>query len=171
MKHYSMFYRLLLFGCLKCNCLKTKDLKENYLMESVILVGSLLLVVFLVYVFFFKKNGEIEKKSYYLKRFLRNKEQSLRHIKEVESLVVLNDVWSSKAFPNKELIFSEYLDRLKTKYEKDYSDSSYKILKRNKLSHSQKQEYTKQLMEQSEDLYLMEVDLGILNKTWKKSVS
>lgn len=140
-------------------------------MESVILLGSLLLVIFLVYSFFFRNNGKTEKRSYYLKRFLRNKEQSLRHIKEVESLAVQQNIMNSSAFPDKEVTFSEYLDRLKSKYESDYSDSSYKILKRNKLSHSQKQEYTKQLMEQSEDLYLMEVDLGILNRTWKKEVS
>jgi|GEM_PF-4573116 len=141
-------------------------------MESITLALSFVLVVVLVYVFFFRKSKEDrDKKSYYLKRFLRNKEQSIRHINEVEALARQNDGLHKKAFPGKEVTFSEYLETLRFKYESDYSDSSYHILKKNKLSHSQKQEYTKKLIEQSEDLYLMEVDLGILNKTWKKSVS
>ena len=141
-------------------------------MEPTILILSLALVVVLVYAFFFRKSKEArEKKSYYLKRFLRNKEQSLRHINEVEVLVRQNNGWNKKAFPDKEIIFSEYLNTLKSKYENDYSDISYQILKKNKLTNAQKQEYTRKLIEQSEDLYLMEVDLGILNKTWKKPVS
>jgi len=141
-------------------------------MESTILILSLALVAVLVYKFFFRKSKEArEKKSYYLKRFLRNKEQSLRHINEVEALIGQNDGWNKKAFPDKEITFSEYLNALKSKYANEYSDSSYQILKKNKLTNAQKQEYTRKLIEQSEDLYLMEVDLGILNKTWKKSVS
>lgn len=141
-------------------------------MEPILLALSFALVVVVVYVFFFRKSKESRsKKSYYLKRFTRNKEQSIRHINEVEALALLNDVHYKKAFLDREVTFSEYLEKLKYKHENDYSERSYKILKRNKLSQSQKQEYTKKLIEQSEDLYLMEVDLGILNKTWKKSVS
>lgn len=47
----------------------------------------------------------------------------------------------------------------------DYSESSYQVLKINKLNNSQKQEFARKLIGQSEDLYLMEIDLGILNKT------
>lgn len=141
-------------------------------MESIVLVVSLLLVVFFVYIFFFQNNKQpIEKKSYYLRRFLRNKEQSLKYIDDVEQLVIQNDGWDKKAFPDKEMTFLEYLETLKHKCENEYSKSFYRILKRNKLSRFQKQEYTKKLIEQSEDLYLMEVDLGILNKIWKKATS
>lgn len=141
-------------------------------MEPILLALSFALVVTIVYVFFFRKSKKSrDKKSYYLKRFTRNKEQSIKHINEVEALAHLNDGRYKQAFPDREMTFSEYLEKLKFKHENDYSESSYKILKRNKLSQSQKQEYTKKLIEQSEDLYLMEVDLGILNRTWNKSVS
>jgi len=141
-------------------------------MESITLALSFVLVIVLVYLLFFRKSKEKrDKKSYYLKRFLRNKEQSIRHINEVEALAHQNDGQHKKAFPDREMTFSEYLEGLRSKYQSDYSDNYYNILKRNKLSHSQKQEYTKKLIEQSEDLYLMEVDLAMLNKTWKKSVS
>lgn len=141
-------------------------------MESITLITSLALAIVLVYVFFFRKTKEVrDKKSYYLKRFLRNKEQSLKYINEIKALVEQNDGWNKKAFLDKETTFSEYLEVLNTKYESDYSESSYQILKRNKLTNAQKQEYTRKLIEQSEDLYLMEIDLGILNKTWNKSVS
>ncbi|MDR6967167.1 hypothetical protein J2X31_001174 [Flavobacterium arsenatis] len=139
-------------------------------MESIIFVGSLLLISFLVYLFFFRNNKELDKKSYYLKRFLRNKEQSLKHINQVEALVVENN-GSKQAFPDKDMTFFEYLESLKSKYENDYSEITHQILRKNRLSHAQKQEYTKKLLQQSEDLYLMEVDLGILKKTWKNSVS
>lgn len=138
-------------------------------MESTILVIGFVFVVLLVYVLFFQKSKETkDKKSYYLKRFIRNKEQSFKHINEVEALASQNNSWNIKAFPDREETFSEYLEKLKTKFSDDYSDSSQQILKKNKLSYSQKQEHTKKLIEQSEDLYLMEVDLGVLNKTWKK---
>lgn len=141
-------------------------------MEPILLALIFALVVVIVYVFFFRKSKKSrDKKSYYLKRFTRNKEQSIRHIREVEALADLNDGRYKKAFPDREVTFSEYLEKLKFKHENDYSESSYKVLKRNKLNQSQKQEYTKKLIEQSEDLYLMEVDLGILNKAWDKSVS
>ncbi|MFY0483555.1 hypothetical protein ACI6PS_13235 [Flavobacterium sp. PLA-1-15] len=141
-------------------------------MELLLLTLISALVVIIVYVFFFRKSKEKRnKKSYYLKRFNRNKEQSIRHIKEVEALVLLNDAEDKKAFSDRDITFSEYLEKLRLKHENDYSESSYKILKRNKLSQSQKQEYTKKLIEQSEDLYLMEVDLNVLNKTWNKLVS
>ncbi|RZK10839.1 MAG: hypothetical protein EOO46_09080 [Flavobacterium sp.] len=141
-------------------------------MEPIFLAFIFALVFIIVYVFFFRKSKEWrDKKSYYLKRFSRNKEQSIRHINEVEALAILNNAGHKKAFSDREVTFSEYLEKLRLKHENDYSESSYKVLMRNKLSQSQKQEYTKKLIEQSEDLYLMEVDLNVLSKTWNKLVS
>lgn len=140
-------------------------------MESIVLVLSIVLVVAFAYVLFFGNKKEKGKKSYYLKRFLRNKEQSLRYINEVEALMERCAGSNLKAFPDREITFSEYLKGLKNNHGNDFSDSTYKILKRNRLNHFQKQDYTKKFIEQSENLYLMEVDLGILNKTWKKSAS
>ena len=141
-------------------------------MESITLAIILLLVIVLVYIFFFRKSKEArEKKSYYLKRFLRNKEQSLKHIHQVEALAIENNCWDKKAFTDKDVTFRDYLELLKNKYDKDYSEISYQVLKRNKLTQSQKQEYTKKLIEQSEDLYLMEVDLATLNKNSRTTVT
>lgn len=138
-------------------------------MESIALFIGLVLIVVLVYVFFFRKTKNTkDKNSYYLKRFLRNREQSLKHINQVEVLAEENKAWDKRAFSDRDLTFSQYLEALKSKYSEDYSANSYKILNKNKLNYAQKQEYTKKLIEQSEELYLMEVDLGILNKLWKK---
>lgn len=138
-------------------------------MESVMVVGGLILVAFVVYLFFFRNNKLSDRKSYYLRRFLRNKQQSLKHISQVEALMSENNI-SKQAFPEKTITFFEYLNSLKAKHLNDYSEITHQVLRRNKLSHAQKKEYTKKLLEQSEDLYLMQVDLGILNKTWKKEV-
>lgn len=140
-------------------------------MEPFVIILSLILVAFLVYMFFFRNNKKSIEKSYYLKRFLRNKEHFIRHINQVQALSRQNEGQDKKAFPDKEVTFAEYLYALNSKYESDYSDSTYHILKKNRLSNSQKQEYSKKLIEQSEDLYLMEVELGILNKAWRKEVS
>lgn len=141
-------------------------------MDSTTLILSLVFIAIAVYVIFFQKNKETrERKNYYLKRFIRNREQALKHINEVEALVKLNDAWDKKAFPNREILFSEYVEELKAKYENDYSKASYQILKKNNLSYSQKQEYTKALIIQSEDLYLMEVDLGMIKKSLEKVAS
>lgn len=137
-------------------------------METIVVILGIVLIVLIIFNSFSKRKKEIrEKKSYYLKRFLRNREQALAHIGAVELIIQENDVLNEKAFPNKEITFSEYLKALKQDFNSDYSESSYQTLKRNKLSTAEKQEYTKKLIDQSEDLYLMEVDMGILNKIWK----
>lgn len=139
-------------------------------MKSDLLIVGLLLILVLVYFFFFKKEKRNkDKRSYYLKRFLRNKEQSLKFISEVETLANQNNAWEKEAFPDSAITFADYLKNLKSKYEQEYSRATYKALKRNRLSYAQKQEYTKRLIDQSEDLYLMEVDLNVLTRAWEKS--
>lgn len=137
-------------------------------MDSTVLIIITLLIVLCVFVFFSKdkKNEQKNKKSYYLRRFIRNRESSLSYINQVEAIMKENDGWNKQAFADKNLTFSEYLKILKDKHNQEYSESIYKILKKDKLSFSQKQEFTKKLVEQSEDLYLMEVELGFLNKNW-----
>ena len=141
-------------------------------MESFIFIFSSATFIGLVYVLFFKKDKQKrERKSYYLKRFLRNSEQSMIYIYEVEAIAGLNNSWEKFPFEDREITFTEYIELLKANYEKDYSQSMYKVLKKNKLTNAQKQEYARKLIEHSEELYLMEVDLGILNRSWTRSVS
>lgn len=134
-------------------------------MAVIIFIVVFFLLILIIYLLF-KKNVSENKiiKSYYHRRFLRNKLQMERYLDELNLLITTNNC--GDIMYNNEITLNQYLINLKTEYKKNYVDFNLKALKRNNLKEKHKKFYSKMLIKQSEKLYFVESELLKLNEIY-----
>lgn len=134
-------------------------------LENWIAIAAIIVTV-LIFVLTYSLNKKTRsKKRYFLEKFQENKSIIKQFIKDLEHFLMINSAWKSKAFPDNEMTYLEFLKLMKSNYEKEYSDLQYKALKKKKLSELQLDDYTKKLEQQQENLNKLRMDLQ--HKTMK----
>ncbi len=126
-------------------------------MDFTIIAIIVLLVIISYFLFFHNKISRKEvRNGYYLKRYLKNKEQVLHYYAKLENLINQHQFQDKLVFDDNEITFSEYLISIETFLKEEYAADILNKLKRTKLTTVEKQEFSKKLLNQSEKLYMLE---------------
>lgn len=118
----------------------------------------ILILAFAVFILYTNNASNLAvKKSYYLRRFLRNKLQMEKYIEELDQIIKTHNCGSNYFIDG--ISLDEYLLNLKEEYKKSYADFNLKILKKPNLKDKHKKFYAKMLIKQSEKLYFIETEI------------
>lgn len=103
-------------------------------------------------------------KSYYLRRFLRNKLQMEKYIEELNRIITTHKCGPD--FLAEGITLDQYLSNLQQEYKKSYADFNLKILKKPNLKDKHKKFYAKMLIKQSEKLYFIETEISKISEIY-----
>lgn len=123
-----------------------------------IIFFTILILGFAAFILYSKNVSNLAvKKSYYLRRFLRNKLQMEKYIEELNQIINKHNCGANYFIEG--ITLNEYLLNLKEEYIKSYTDFNLKILKKPNLKDKHKKFYAKMLIKQSEKLYFIETEI------------
>lgn len=119
----------------------------------------------LIYFYIQKRNdSRYFEYNYYYKRFLRNKLQAEKNIKELDIIIKLCNKDELILTKNGASSPEEYQFQLKHDYQFDYCNKILKKIKNNNLKKREKKIFAKMLSNQSEKLYNVEIDIALFYK-------
>ncbi len=136
-------------------------------MELVIFIIAVFLGLFIYFYIQRKKATKLSESNYYYKRFLRNKLQTEKNICELQMIIEMSSNDDEKQDNEGIKNIKTYLEQLQNEYNKEYSLSILKKLKRNNLNFKEKKRFAKILINQSEKLYNVEVEIALFNQKSK----
>ena len=97
---------------------------------------------------------------------MRNKEQVERYMESLQHSITLSNC-GNEVFGDAKITANQHLSNLKNDYDKDYTEVTQNILKKNKLTRKDKRINIKLLTEQSEKLYNIEKVLREINEKYR----
>ncbi|WP_432670048.1 hypothetical protein [Flavobacterium sp. SM2513] len=127
------------------------------------LVIFIIAVVFGLVVYFYSqkvKNSKNLERNYYYKRFLRNKLQSEKNIKQLGKIIEFADGDYFIMTRSGIIDLQKYHLQLQSDYLSDYSAAVLKKIKNNNLKRKDRKRHAKMLINQSEKLYNTEVNIA-----------
>lgn len=139
---------------------------------NIFLIGSIIAFVFgafLIYKLYHYTTtikNEGRDRNYYYNRFMRNKEQVERYMESLQHSITLSNC-GNEVFGDAKITANQHLSNLKNDYDKDYTEVTQNILKKNKLTRKDKRINIKLLTEQSEKLYNIEKVLREINEKYR----
>jgi hypothetical protein len=124
----------------------------------------------LIYFYIQKRNdSRYFERNYYYKRFLRNKLQAEKNIKELDIIIKLCSKDELMLTKNGATSPEEYQFQLQHDYQVDYCNKILKKIKKNNLKNREKKRFAKMLSNQSEKLYTVEIDIALFYKKHRKT--
>lgn len=107
-------------------------------------------------------------KKYLLQKWLENKKISNKLQLTIFEFAMKYDGCNSIAFTDSNLTYKDYYNSLKHKYEEEYSDIAFSILKKIKLNKFQLNEYIAKLKVQEDNLNLLQNSLDVAIKKFEQ---
>lgn len=135
-----------------------------------LLIFFIAVVLGFVIYFYSQKLESLKNKerAYYYKRFLRNKLQTEKNILQLDE-IMKNANGNFFLLTSKGTIdLRNYRLQLQNDYRDDYSDKVLKKIKNNNLKRKDRKRHAKMLINQSEKLYNIEVDIAQFQQLQKK---
>lgn len=133
----------------------------------VAIFGFATFLIYKAYLYFRGKRNDGREKNYYYNRFMRNKENTEKYIEVLQHTIALNNCGNEVLDKTAGLSVQQYLEKLKTDYEEDYTEVTQKLLKKNRLERKHKKTYIRLLSNQSEKLYTVENILTNINQKYR----
>ena len=130
--------------------------------EVILTIVGLILTVVLYFTDKIINGSTKAARKYMLSKWCENKEKSLKLQQSIFYLANTYNGWNAIAIGDSPVTYKVFYDKLKERYEIEYSDQAYYALKTKKFSKFQIEEFTTKLKVQEENLYASQMGIDVL---------
>ncbi|MFL9843283.1 hypothetical protein [Flavobacterium rhizosphaerae] len=107
-------------------------------------------------------------KKYLIYKWLENKKINKKLQNTIYEFAMKYDGWNYKSFTDSNLTYKDFYNNLKEKYDLEYSDVAYSVLKKMKLTKYQIDEFIAKLKIQEDNLNLLQNSIDVIIKKYEQ---